>query len=33
MTKAERKADEKRKEEEDLLEAKRALMTPQINKL
>ena len=33
MTKAERKADEKRKEEEDFLEAKRELMTPKINKL
>ena len=33
MTKAERKADEKRKEEEDFLEAKKELMTPKINKL
>ena len=33
MTKAERKAYEKRKEEEDFLEAKRELMTPKINKL
>ena len=33
MTKAERKADEKRKEEEDFIEAKRELMTPKINKL
>ena len=33
MTKAERKADEKRKKEEDFLEAKRELMTTKINKL
>ena len=33
MTKAKRKADEKRKKEEDFLEAKRDLMTPKINKL
>ena len=33
MTKAERKADEKRKEEASFLEAKRELMTPKINKL
>jgi hypothetical protein len=33
MTKAERKANEKRKEEEDFLETKRELVTPKINKL
>ena len=33
MTKAERKADEKRKEQEDFLETKREMMTPKINKL